>query len=132
MGVGMPVDIVAAVRAGVDMFDCVLPTRNGRNAFAFTENGAIRLRNSAHGNNPDPIERDCPCAACRNFSRSAIRHFFNVGEMLGPILATIHNLTYYQRLMTRIRERIADGSFTAWAEEFIQTRKPNELEWNEV
>lgn len=132
MGVGMPVDIVAAVRAGVDMFDCVLPTRNGRNAFAFTENGAIRLRNSTHGSNPDPIERDCPCAACRNFSRSAIRHFFNVGEMLGPILATIHNLTYYQRLMARIRERIADGSFTAWAEEFIQTRKPNEIEWNEV
>ncbi len=131
MGVGMPVDIVAAVRAGVDMFDCVLPSRNGRNGFAFTENGAIRLRNSIHGSDPDPIERDCPCPTCRNFSRSAIRHFFNVGEMLGPILATIHNLTYYQRLMTRIRDRIADGSFGVWSEEFIRTRKPNGIEENE-
>ena len=131
MGVGMPVDIVAAVRAGVDMFDCVLPTRNGRNAFVFTENGAIRLRNSAHSDDPNPIEQDCPCPACRNFSRAALRHFFNVGEMLGPILATIHNLTYYQRLMDRIREHILDGSYEAWADEFIkehQDRNSVEME----
>lgn len=126
MGVGMPADIVAAVRAGVDLFDCVLPTRNGRNAYAFTESGSIRLRNNALIGDPEPIERDCPCLACRKFSRSAIRHFFNVGEMLGPILATIHNLTYYQRLISQIHRRIGDGTFGDWSKEFIETHKNQE------
>lgn len=120
MGVGMPADIVASVRAGVDMFDCVLPTRNGRNAFAFTAAGAMRMRNSVHLADPDPIEADCPCYACRNFSRAAIRHFFNVGEMLGPILVSIHNLVYYQRLMQEIRRRIDEATFDAWSREFIE------------
>jgi queuine tRNA-ribosyltransferase len=92
MGVGTPADIIAAVKAGVDMFDCVLPTRNGRNAFAFAENGAVRLRNSAHIDDPGPIEPGCDCYCCKNFSRGALRHFFNSGEMLGPILASLHNL----------------------------------------
>lgn len=126
MGVGMPADIVAAVRAGVDLFDCVLPTRNGRNAYAFTESGSIRLRNNVLIGDPEPIERDCPCLACRKFSRSAIRHFFNVGEMLGPILATIHNLTYYQRLISQIHRRIGDGTFGDWSKEFIETHKNQE------
>jgi queuine tRNA-ribosyltransferase len=126
MGVGMPADIVAAVRAGVDLFDCVLPTRNGRNAYVFTESGSIRLRNNALIGDPEPIERDCPCLACRKFSRSAIRHFFNVGEMLGPILATIHNLTYYQRLISQIHRRIGDGTFGDWSKEFIETHKNQE------
>src|SRR4030042_392775 len=105
MGVGTPADIIAAVGAGVDMFDCVLPNRNGRNAFAFTDssNGSLRLRNSTYISDPSPIEADCDCYCCRNFSRAALRHFFNVGEMLGPILVSLHNLRFYQRLMARIR-----------------------------
>ncbi len=115
MGVGMPVDILAAVRAGVDMFDCVLPTRNGRNAFAFTEQGPLRLRNSVHGDSMEPVEPGCDCYGCRHFTRGAIRHFFNSGEMLGPILLSLHNLRFYQRLMTNIREHIERGDFQAWA-----------------
>jgi len=121
MGVGMPKDIVAAVRAGIDMFDCVLPTRNGRNAFAFTKNGIVRLRNSAHISDKSPIEDECNCYACENFSRGAIRHFFNVGEMLGPILVSLHNITYFQGLMAEIRQKIADNTFNAWAEEFLSS-----------
>ena len=118
MGVGTPKDIVAAVRAGIDMFDCVLPTRNGRNAFAFTQKGPIRLRNNAHINDIEPIEDDCNCYCCQNFSRGAIRHFFNSGEMLGPILVSLHNLTFYQRLMSQIRNKIKDGDFDKWSKEF--------------
>jgi len=119
MGVGMPADIIAAVRAGIDMFDCVLPTRNGRNAFAFTNNGAIRLRNSVHADDTGPIETDCPCYCCANFSRGTVRHLFNVGEMLGPTLLSIHNITYYQQLMAQIRRRIEAGEFEPWAAETI-------------
>ena len=115
MGVGMPVDILAAVRAGVDMFDCVLPTRNGRNAFAFTRHGSLRLRNSMHIDSREPLEAGCDCYSCRHFTRGAIRHFFNSGEMLGPILLSIHNLRFYQRLMADIREHIERGDFAAWA-----------------
>ncbi len=116
MGVGTPADIIAAVKAGVDMFDCVLPTRNGRNAFAFTENGPLRLRNNVHINDPKPIEADCDCYCCRNFSRASLRHFFNSGEMLGPILVSLHNLTFYQRLMAKIRQTIKRDEFADWAE----------------
>jgi queuine tRNA-ribosyltransferase len=115
MGVGTPKDIVAAVMAGVDMFDCVLPTRNGRNAFVFTQNGPLRLRNNAHINDPRPIEADCDCYCCRNFSRGALRHFFNSGEMLGPILASLHNLTFYQKLMAGIRQAVKDNNLENWA-----------------
>jgi queuine tRNA-ribosyltransferase len=118
MGVGTPADIMAAVQAGVDMFDCVLPTRNGRNAFAFTENGPIRLRNNVHIEDSSPIETGCECYCCRNFSRAALRHFFNSGEMLGPILTSIHNLTFYQRLMTKIRKALKEGEFSNLAKEF--------------
>ncbi|UCF15210.1 MAG: tRNA guanosine(34) transglycosylase Tgt [Phycisphaerales bacterium] len=115
LGVGTPRDIVAAVRAGVDMFDCVMPARNGRNASAFTEKGPVRLRNSAHTNDPGPIEPGCECYCCRNFSRGTLRHFFNSNEMLGPILVSLHNLTFYQRLMTRIREAIKNDEFDEWS-----------------
>jgi len=115
MGVGTPKDIVAAVKAGVDMFDCVMPTRNGRNAFAFTENGPVRLRNSVHTDDTCPIEPGCMCYCCRNFSRGTLRHFFNCGEMLGPILVSLHNLTFYQRLMARIRQAIRDNEFDQWS-----------------
>jgi queuine tRNA-ribosyltransferase len=118
MGVGTPADIIAAVQAGVDMFDCVLPTRNGRNAFAFTEKGPIRLRNNVHIEDSSPIETGCECYCCRNFSRAALRHFFNSGEMLGPILTSIHNLTFYQRLMAKIRKALKEGEFSDLAKEF--------------
>jgi queuine tRNA-ribosyltransferase len=122
MGVGTPADIIAAVGAGVDMFDCVLPTRNGRNAFAFTDssNGSLRLRNSTYISDPSPIEADCDCYCCRNFSRASLRHFFNVGEMLGPILVSLHNLSFYQRLMGRIRQALKENIFADWAEEQLR------------
>ena len=119
MGVGTPADIIAAVLAGIAMFDCVLPTRNGRNAFAFTENGPLRLRNNAHIDDTRPIETGCDCYCCRNFSRGALRHFFNSGEMLGPILVSIHNLTFYQRLMAKIRQAIKRNKLADLAKEFI-------------
>ncbi|MBN1816222.1 MAG: tRNA guanosine(34) transglycosylase Tgt, partial [Sedimentisphaerales bacterium] len=126
MGVGTPTDILAAVAAGVDMFDCVLPTRNGRNAYAFTDEGPVRLRNTVHGNESQPIEQGCDCYCCRTFSRAALRHFFNVKEMLGPILVSIHNLSFYQRLMRRIRERIEQEIFADWARRRIADDRWNQ------
>jgi len=120
MGAGTPADIIAAVMCGIDMFDCVLPTRNGRNAFAFTENGPIRLRNSTHVTDAEPIEAGCDCYCCRNFSRGAIRHFFNVSEMLGPILVSLHNLSFYQKLMAKIRQTLKNNEFSAWATENLK------------
>ncbi len=117
MGVGTPADIIAAVRAGVDMFDCVLPTRNGRNALAFTQNGSVRLRNSTHIEDSGPVEAGCDCYCCTNFSRGTLRHFFNVGEMLGPILVSLHNLKFYQRLMAKIRQTLKENEFANWANE---------------
>jgi queuine tRNA-ribosyltransferase len=111
MGVGYPRDIVAAVAAGMDMFDCVLPTRNGRNAYAFTATGPLRLRNSGYQTDSAPIEAGCDCYACRHFSRGAIRHFFFAGEMLGPILVSVHNMRFYQRLMADMRQAIGEGKF---------------------
>jgi queuine tRNA-ribosyltransferase len=111
MGVGFPRDIVAAVAAGVDMFDCVMPTRNGRNAYAFTPQGPIRLRNSRFIKDSGPMEPGCDCYACQNFTLGAIRHYFLAGEMLGPVLASVHNVRFYQRLMSDLRRAIAEGSF---------------------
>ena len=111
MGVGFPRDIVEAVAAGVDMFDCVMPTRNGRNAYAFTASGPVRLRNSRLQRDTGPIEDGCDCYACRTFTRGAVRHYFFAGEMLGPIVASVHNIRFYQRLMEDIRRSIASGTF---------------------
>jgi queuine tRNA-ribosyltransferase len=112
MGVGQPQDIVDSVAAGIDMFDCVLPTRCGRNSLVYTFAGQIRLRNAVHATDQRPLEEDCPCLACRH-SRSYLRHLFLAGEMLGPVLASIHNLTFYQRLVARLRAAIVAGRFTA-------------------
>ena len=111
MGVGRPPDILAAVAAGLDLFDCVLPTRNGRNAQAFTASGTLRLRNACHRRDSAPIESDCPCYTCRGFSRAYLHHLFLAGEMLGPILLSLHNVAYYQRLMQQIRDAIRAGRF---------------------
>jgi len=116
MGVGTPADLIASVKAGVDMFDCVLPTRNGRNGFAFRASGPLRMRNSVHADCDKPVDPDCDCYCCRHYTRAALRHFFKYGEMLGPILLTIHNLSFYQKLMARIRQTIAANEFAAWAE----------------
>ena len=127
MGAGTPADIIAAVRAGVDMFDCVLPTRNGRNALAFTEDGPVRLRNSTYINDSTPIEPGCDCYCCNNFSRAALRHFFNVGEMLGPILTSLHNIRFYQKLMAKIRQMLKNNEFSAWAAEQLKKYRPFDL-----
>jgi queuine tRNA-ribosyltransferase len=114
MGVGYPRDIVAAVAGGIDMFDCVLPTRNGRNAYAFTAAGPLRLRNAQFQRDNAPIEPGCDCPACIRFSRGTLRHLFYAGEMLGPILVSAHNIRFYQRLMADIRQSIARGDFETW------------------
>jgi queuine tRNA-ribosyltransferase len=120
MGVGRPEDLLMAIGLGVDLFDCVMPTRNGRNALAFTDRGTVRLRNLKHQRDTQPLEEDCPCAACRH-SRGYLRHLFVAGEMLGPILLTIHNLTYYQRLLAAARAAIAEDRYAQFCE--ARTRK---------
>lgn len=124
MGVGRPQDILTAVATGIDMFDCVMPTRNGRNATCFSDGGPVKLRNASHRNDLRPVEEGCDCLACRRFSRSYLRHLFLAGEMLGPILATIHNLTYLQRLMARIREAISEGRFVQLQAELLEASGP--------
>jgi queuine tRNA-ribosyltransferase len=113
MGVGTPADVLDAIAFGVDMFDCVLPTRNGRNALAFTDQGPLRMRNLVHQEDPRPLEPDCPCPACRH-SRSYLRHLFVADEMLGPVLLTAHNLTYYQRLVAGARRAIEEDRFVEY------------------
>jgi len=112
MGVGYPRDIVMAVESGVDMFDCVLPTRNGRNGMVFTRDGSIRLRNAVHSVDARPIEADCDCEACAGgFSRAYLRHLFMASEMLGPTLASLHNIRFFQRLLLDIRHAIEDDAW---------------------
>lgn len=110
MGVGQPRDIVEAVAAGIDMFDCVLPTRCGRTGLAYTFAGLVRIKNARYAAEQRPLEEGCPCVACRH-TTGYIRHLFLAGEMLGPILASIHNLTFYQRLVRTLREAILAGRF---------------------
>jgi queuine tRNA-ribosyltransferase len=110
MGVGRPEDLLEAIRRGVDLFDCVLPTRNGRNAMAFTDKGRMRLRNLQYERDDRPLEEGCPCPACLR-SRGYLRHLFMAGEMLAPILLSLHNLTYYQRLVAESRQAIAEDRF---------------------
>ena len=114
MGVGTPRDLVEAVSRGVDLFDCVLPTRNGRNAAAFTSRGMLRLRNLQYQRDPSPLDAECDCPACRGYSRAYLRHLFIAGEMLGPILLSLHNVSYYQRLVREMRLAILEGRFAAF------------------
>jgi len=124
MGVGQPRDIVESVSAGIDMFDCVLPTRCGRNSLVYTFAGQVRLRNAMHATDQRPLEEDCPCLACRH-SRSYLRHLFLAGEMLGPVLASIHNLTFYQRLVARLRAAIVAGRFAAERQTLLAAFAPD-------
>jgi queuine tRNA-ribosyltransferase len=116
MGVGRPEDLLAGIAAGIDMFDCVMPTRNGRNAGAFTSVGPLRLRNAEHRRDPGPLESDCPCYTCRHFSRGYLHHLFAAEEMLGPILLSLHNVAYYHRLMALSREAIEADRFASFRE----------------
>ena len=119
MGVGKPDDIVEAVRRGIDMFDCVLPTRSGRTGQAFTADGPINIRNAKFAEDQAPIETDCPCPACADYSRAYVHHLVRSGEILGSMLMTEHNLWFYQRLMQGLREAIGEGRFTAHATAFL-------------
>ncbi|MEM6364048.1 MAG: tRNA guanosine(34) transglycosylase Tgt, partial [Planctomycetota bacterium] len=110
MGVGTPIDLLENIARGIDLFDCVMPTRNGRNGLAFTDDGPIKIKNAIHREDSRPLMMDCPCLACRH-SRGYLRHLFIAGEMLGPTLLSHHNLTYYQRLMHDARNAIEQARF---------------------
>lgn len=120
MGVGKPDDIVGAIMRGVDMFDCVLPTRSGRNGQAFTWNGSINLRNAKYIEDNTPIDSNCVCAACRNYSKAYLNHLAKANEILSSMLLTWHNLQFYQDLMKKIREEIASNNFENFANQFLE------------
>ncbi len=122
MGVGTPEDLVAAVSQGVDMFDCVMPTRNARNGWLFTRHGDIKLKNARYKTDTGPLDPDCTCYTCRNFSRAYLHHLHRLGEILGARLNTIHNLHYYQELMAGMRSAIESGTFSRFVEEFKRQR----------
>jgi queuine tRNA-ribosyltransferase len=119
MGVGTPADLVQAVARGVDMFDCVLPTRNARNGHLFTSQGVVKIRNAGHQTDTGPLDPDCACYTCRNYSRSYLRHLDRCNEILGARLNSIHNLHYYLQLMTRIRAALEAGRFSQFATGFL-------------
>jgi queuine tRNA-ribosyltransferase len=120
MGVGKPDDVVEAVVRGIDMFDCVLPTRSGRTGQAFTADGALNIRNARFADDSEPIEGGCPCPACTTFSRAYVHHLVKAGEILGAMLMTQHNLWFYQRTMQGLREAIAEQRLHSFAREFLE------------
>ena len=122
MGVGTPEDLVQSVQAGIDMFDCVMPTRNARNGHLFTRFGDIKIKNAAHRHDTRPLDESCNCYTCSNFSRAYLHHLFRAGEILGSMLNTIHNLHYYQTLMGEMREAIAEGRLSGFAARFHEQR----------
>ncbi len=122
MGVGKPEDIVEAVRRGVDMFDCVMPTRNARNGHLFTSEGVIKIRNARHRTDTGPLDSECDCYTCQHFSRGYLHHLDRCGEMLGSQLNTIHNLRYYQNLMAGLRGAIEAGTLSDFIEQFYARR----------
>jgi queuine tRNA-ribosyltransferase len=124
MGVGRPEDIVESVRRGVDMFDCVLPTRNARNGHLFTRYGEVKIRNARYRDDTEPLDASCQCYTCRNYSRAYLRHLDQTGEILGSRLNTIHNLYYYQELMRGLRDAIENARLAAFIDAFYQSREP--------
>ena len=123
MGVGTPEDIVEAVAAGIDMFDCVLPTRNARNGWLFTRYGDIKIRNARYRDDTHPLDESCPCYACAHFSRGYLHHLQKVNEILGARLNTLHNLHYYQTLMRELREAIAKRKLADTVARFREDRR---------
>jgi queuine tRNA-ribosyltransferase len=122
MGVGTPEDLVESVARGMDMFDCVMPTRHARNGYLFTRRGTLRIRNARHRADRDPVDPECPCYTCANYSRAYLRHLDHCNEILGARLNTIHNLHYYLELMSQMRTAIASGRFDAWRRGFHAAR----------
>lgn len=120
MGVGKPSDLVEGVRRGIDMFDCVMPTRNARNGHLFTSTGVVKIRNARHRHDTGPLDKDCDCYTCANFSRGYLHHLEKCGEMLSAQLNTIHNLRYYQTLMAGLRDAIAEGELDAFTDKFYR------------
>ena len=119
MGVGRPTDLVRAIDLGIDMFDCVLPTRNGRNGQLFTSEGVINIENARYINDFNSVDKECKCTLCNNYTRSYLRHLFNINEMLGLRLASIHNITFYMNLMKKIRDKINENRFHNWSKQFL-------------
>jgi len=128
MGVGKPDDIVGAVKRGVDMMDCVLPSRSGRTGQAWTRRGQVNIKNARHADDPRPLDAACTCPACANYSRAYLHHVFRAGEMISGMLLTWHNLHYYQEIMAGMRAAIAEGAFAAWEAEFHATRAQGDID----
>jgi queuine tRNA-ribosyltransferase len=127
MGVGKPDDIVGAVKRGIDMMDCVLPSRSGRTGQAFTRHGVVNIKNARHADDPRPLDEGCACPACRGYSRAYLHHVFRAGEMISGMLLTWHNLQYYQDLMSGMREAIAEGRFADWEAGFHAARAEGDI-----
>ncbi|MEM7724341.1 MAG: tRNA guanosine(34) transglycosylase Tgt [Pseudomonadota bacterium] len=127
MGVGKPDDIVGAVKRGIDMMDCVLPSRSGRTGQVFTRRGVLNIKNARHRDDPRPLDEDCTCPACRNYSRAYLHHVFRSQEIIGSMLLTWHNLHYYQELMGEMRAAIADGRFADWEAGFHAQRADGDI-----
>ncbi|MDX5403335.1 MAG: tRNA guanosine(34) transglycosylase Tgt [Rhodobacterales bacterium] len=127
MGVGKPDDIVGAVKRGIDMMDCVLPSRSGRTGQAFTRHGVVNIKNARHQDDPRPLDESCTCPACRGYSRAYLHHVFRAGEMISGMLLTWHNLHYYQELMQGMRDAIAAGRFAAFEADFHAQRAEGDI-----
>ena len=128
MGVGKPDDIVGAVKRGIDMMDCVLPSRSGRTGQVFTRRGVVNIKNARHADDPRPLDEECTCPACRNYSRAYLHHVFRAQEMISGMLLTWHNLHYYQDIMQGMRAAIAEGGFAAWESEFHAGRENGDID----
>ena len=128
MGVGKPDDIVGAVKRGVDMMDCVLPSRSGRTGQAFTRRGVVNIKNARHADDPRPLDESCSCPACSNYSRAYLHHVFRSNEMISGMLLTWHNLHYFQTIMQEMRDAIAAGTFEAWEKKFHEDRARGDIE----
>jgi queuine tRNA-ribosyltransferase len=120
MGVGFPEDIVRSIERGVDMFDCVMPTRNARNGTVFTSRGKLVVKNAQYAEDFSPLDPDCDCYTCTNFTRAYLRHLFQAGEMLGPRLATVHSVTYFQKIVRQARQAILEDRYADWKESLLE------------
>jgi queuine tRNA-ribosyltransferase len=132
MGVGRPENILEAIARGIDMFDCVMPTRNARNAYLFTSTGIVSMRNAAYKDDFTPLDENCNCYTCKNFSKAYLRHLFNAKEILALELATIHNLSFYLDLIRESRQKIIEGGFNEWKDKFSKVISKNKQSIKEL